>query len=133
MKSGELDKGKYIAEYDRRTTFPVGVHVYHEGTICEVICSISGYKAPAVKNYWQERMDVNLDAAGVNRYSQFGTCYLNDLVTYNDTVYICITENGYKFGEILSCKLQRLEKEKATQIGGLSNFALPLGLEPRTL
>lgn len=96
----ELDKGKYIAEYDRRITFPVGVHVYHEGTICEVVRSISGYKAPAVKTYWLEHVDVNLDTAGVKRYSQFGTYYSNDLVTYNDTVYICITENGYKFGEI---------------------------------
>ena len=27
----ELGKGKYIAEYDRRITFPVGAHIYHEG------------------------------------------------------------------------------------------------------
>ena len=45
----ELGKGKYIAEYDRRITFPVGAHIYHEGTICEVIRSMSGYKMPAVK------------------------------------------------------------------------------------
>ena len=33
----ELAKGKYIAEYDRRITYPVGVHVYFEGQIHEVI------------------------------------------------------------------------------------------------
>lgn len=96
----ELNKGKYIAEYDRRITFPVGAHIYHEGTICEVIRSISGYKAPAVKTYWQEHVDVNLDLATVAAYSQFGTYYPNDLVTYNGVPYLCVAENGYKFGDI---------------------------------
>lgn len=78
----------------------MGAHIYHEGTICEVIRSMSGYKMPAVKTYWQEHVDVNLDTATVERYSQFGTYYPNDLVLYNDMVYICTAENGYKFGEI---------------------------------
>lgn len=43
----ELAKGKYIAEYDRRITYPVGVHVYFEGQIHEVIRSVSGYRKPA--------------------------------------------------------------------------------------
>ena len=59
----ELNKGKYIATYDRRITFPVGAHIYHEGVICEVIRSISGCKAPAVKIYWQEHVDTSLDTA----------------------------------------------------------------------
>ncbi len=51
-------------------------------------------------------------------------------------------ENSYRTTEInevfnkigvISNGLQRLEKEKATEFGGLSNLALPLGLEPRTL
>ena len=51
-------------------------------------------------------------------------------------------ENSYRTAEmnevlnkigVISDELQSLEKEKATQIGGLSNLALPLGLEPRTL
>lgn len=96
----ELNKGKYIAEYDRRITFPVGAHIYHEGVICEVIRSISGNKAPAVKTYWQEHIDVNLDTATVAAYSQFGTYYPNDLVTYNSVPYLCVAENGYKFGDI---------------------------------
>ena len=96
----ELGRGKYIAEYDRRITFPVGAHIYHEGTICEVIRSISGYKMPSVKTYWQEHVDVNLDTATVERYSQLKTYYPNDLVQYNGVVYICTAENGYKFGEI---------------------------------
>jgi len=96
----ELNRGKYIAEYDRRITFPVGAHIYHEGTICEVIRSMSGYKAPAVQAYWQEHVDTNLDTATVAAYSQFGTYYPKDIVMYNDTLYICTTENGCKFGDI---------------------------------
>lgn len=96
----ELNKGKYIAAYDRRITFPVGAHIYHEGTICEVIRSISGCKAPAVKTYWQEHVDTNLDTAAVQGYSQFGTYYPKDLVLHNGTLYICTAENGWKFGDI---------------------------------
>ena len=29
----ECAKGKYIADYDRRITYPVGVHIYFEGHI----------------------------------------------------------------------------------------------------
>lgn len=35
----ELAKGKYIAEYNRRITYPVGVHIYFDGQIYEVIRS----------------------------------------------------------------------------------------------
>lgn len=50
----ELAKGKYIAEYDRRITYPVGVHVYFEGQIHEVTRSVSGYRKPATAIYWEE-------------------------------------------------------------------------------
>ena len=96
----ELNRGKYIAEYDRRITFPVGAHIYHEGTICEVIRSISGYKAPAVTTYWQEHVDVNLYTSTIAAYSQFSTRYPHDLVRYTGSLYICVTENAYKFGNI---------------------------------
>lgn len=96
----ELDKGKYIAPYDRRITFPVGAHIYFENVICEVTRSISGYKAPALKEYWQEHCDVNLDIAAVPRYSQFGTYHKGDIVQWNDNIYICMEENGHKFSDI---------------------------------
>ena len=50
----ELAKGKYIADYDRRITYPVGVHIYHEGQIHEVIRSINGYRKPAIVAYWED-------------------------------------------------------------------------------
>lgn len=95
----ELDKGRYIAPYDRRITFPVGAHLYYEGAICEVIRSISGCKAPAAKAYWQEHV-AGLDGDSVPRYSQFGTYYPQDVVRYNDALYLCLAENGHKFGDI---------------------------------
>ena len=50
----ELNRGKYIAEYDRRITFPVGAHIYLENRIYEVTQSISGYKVPSLVEYWEE-------------------------------------------------------------------------------
>ena len=53
----ELAKGKFIAEYDRQITYPVGVYIYHEGLIYEVIRSTSGYKKPSSVEYWEEYID----------------------------------------------------------------------------
>lgn len=96
----ELAKGRYIAGYDRRITFPVGAHIYLDGRIYEVIRSVSGCKAPAIVEYWQEHIDINLDIETVDRYSQFSTYRTGDIVKYNDTAYICLSDNGYKFGDI---------------------------------
>ena len=49
----ELNKGKYIAEYDRKVTYPIGAHIYFDGKIHEIIRSISGYKAPSSVEYWE--------------------------------------------------------------------------------
>lgn len=96
----ELAKGKYIADYDRRITYPVGVHIYFEGQIHEVIRSISGYRKPTTTVYWEECFDTHVDAEQVAGYSQFNTYYPGDRVNYNGVVYTCLTENGYKFDEI---------------------------------
>lgn len=96
----ELAKGKYIAEYDRRITYPVGVHVYFEGQIHEVTRSVSGYRKPATAIYWEECSDIHVDAGQVVNYSQFNTYYPGDKVNYNGVVYICLAENGYKFDDI---------------------------------
>ena len=96
----ELAKGKYIADYDRRITYPVGVHIYYDGQINEVIRSISGYRKPATVVYWEESTDINIDASQVPAYSQFNTYYPGDKVNYNGVVYLCLSENGYKFDDI---------------------------------
>lgn len=96
----ELAKGKYIAEYDRRITYPVGVHIYFDGQIHEVIRSISGYREPATGQYWEEYSGIDMDACQVACYSQFNTYYPGDKVSYNDVVYVCLKENGYKFDDI---------------------------------
>lgn len=96
----ELAKGKYIAEYDRRITFPVSAHIYWEDNLYEVIRSISGYKAPASMEYWKEHINISLETGTVPLYSQFATYRKGDIVQYNDTAFICLNENGYKFGDI---------------------------------
>ena len=96
----EFNKGKYIAEHDRRITFPVGAFIYLEGRIYEVIRSISGYKVPSTLVYWEEYVEMNFDIENATRYSQFGTYYVGDIVVYNGLAYICKEDNGYKFGDI---------------------------------
>ena len=96
----EFAKGKYIADYDRRITYPVGVHIYYDGQINEVIRSISGYRKPATVVYWEESTDINIDTSQVPTYSQFNTYYPGDKVNYNGVVYLCLSENGYKFDDI---------------------------------
>ncbi|MDC1809054.1 hypothetical protein POZ03_01100 [Bacteroides uniformis] len=100
MIEQELNKGKYIAEYDRQITYPVGAHIYFQGQIYEVIQSISGYKKPALCEYWQEHSDMNLSIDTIEKYSQFNTYYQGNIVTYNNVPYICVEENGYKFQNI---------------------------------
>lgn len=96
----ELGKGKFIAEYDRQITFPTGVHLYFEGRIYEVIRSISGYKEPVAETFWEEYTDVNEQSDETPRYSQFETYYAGNIVIYNAAAYRCVSDNGYKFGNI---------------------------------
>lgn len=96
----ELAKGKYIAEYDRRITYPVGAHIYFDGQIHEVVRSISGYRKPTVTAYWEECVDTHAEAEQEAGYSQFCTYYPGDKVNYNSVVYTCLAENGYKFDDI---------------------------------
>jgi hypothetical protein len=96
----ELYKGKYIAGYDRKITYPVGVHLSYEGKIYKVVRSISGYKVPSDLEYWAEHPDIYLAPETVPGYSQFNTYYPNDTVIYNGVLYSCLHENGYKLGNI---------------------------------
>ncbi|MFR9542800.1 MAG: hypothetical protein SNH27_12175 [Rikenellaceae bacterium] len=96
----EFNKGRYIAEYDRKITFPVGAFIYNDGRIYEVIRSMSGYKQPSDVTYWEENIDLNIDVDSVAPYSQFNTYYVGNMVVYNDVVYCCLAENGYKFSNI---------------------------------
>ena len=96
----ELNRGKFIAPYDRRITFPTGTHLYHEGAIHEVIRSISGYKSPSATEYWAEDAGLPVNECDVKAYSQFRDYRPGDRVTYNGFRYLCLAENGYSFGDI---------------------------------
>lgn len=95
----ELAQGKYIAAYDRRITYPVGVHIYFDGQIHQIIRSICGYRQPATTTYWEEVTDT-IQPENLPRYSQFETYYPGNTVVYNNVPYVCLSENGYKFGNI---------------------------------
>lgn len=111
----EFHKGKFIADYDRKITYPVGVHIYHEGRIYEVIRSMSGYKAPSLNQHWEEHIDINLDLATIANYSQFNTYYVGDIILYNDVLYRCVSDNGYKFGYIRIPMVQAWEEVVTTE------------------
>lgn len=96
----ELSKGKFIADYDRRISFPVGSHFYLNSQIYEVTRYISGYKVPATTTYWEESADPNIIVEKIPHYSQFKTYYPGDLAVNNGVCYVCISENGYDFGNI---------------------------------
>jgi hypothetical protein len=96
----ELNKGKYIAAYDRSITFPVGVHIYYDGHLCEVIRSISGFKSPSAIEYWKEHAAVLTEPDAIPNYSQFGTYHKGEIVSCNGLLFICLEENGFKFGHI---------------------------------
>lgn len=95
----EFSKGKYIAGYDRKITFPVGVHIYYDTKIYKVIRSISGYKAPSDIIYWKECDDV-LDTSTLPPYSQFGEYKVGAVVMYNGVAYICDAEHSYELGNV---------------------------------
>lgn len=95
----ELNKGKFIAEYNPAITYPVGTYIYFEGSIYEIIRSISGFKVPAGVDYWEEYTGT-LEGKDITRYSQFATYYKGDTALHNQVPYICLHENGYKFSDI---------------------------------
>lgn len=95
----ELARGKYIFEYDRRITYPVGSHFYMDGKICEVIQAINGYKAPCPAPYWHEHEE-SVDIDTVERYSQMKDYRPNDMVVFLDRVYVCDIQNGFDFNDV---------------------------------
>lgn len=95
----ELDKGKYLFDYNRKITYPVGSHFYLDGQICEVIQAINGYKAPAAEAYWKECAEpLNIDS--LRPYSQMLSYRPSDIVRFNNVAYTCIKPNGFHFGDI---------------------------------
>lgn len=95
----ELDKGKYLFDYNRKITYPVGSHFYLDGQICEVIQAINGYKAPATEAYWKE-CEEPLDIDNLRPYSQMLSYRPSDIVRFNNVAYTCVKPNGFHFGDI---------------------------------
>ena len=97
-----LDLGKNIREYDRKFNYSVGAYFEMDGVPYRVIKSISGYKRPSLFTYWEVYMDYmeERDAEKVRPYAQLDTFYKDELCVFNDTVYICLEDNGFDFNNI---------------------------------
>lgn len=95
----ELNRGKYIFEYDRRVSYPIGSHFYLEGNICEVIQSINGYKSPCASPYWHPITEV-IDVTTIEPYSQMKNYHPKDVTKFLDVPYACDIQNGIDFNDI---------------------------------
>lgn len=95
----ELNKGKYLFDYNRKITYPVGSHFYLNGEIYEVMQSINGYKAPASEPYWEE-CEGYIDMNNILPYSQMLNYRPGDVVRFNSAAYTCIKSNGFDFADI---------------------------------
>ncbi len=95
----ELNRGKYLFEYDRKITYPVGSHFYLDDKICEVIKAINGYKSPMDAPYWRECEEF-VDMEQVEPYSQMRNYQPSDIVRFNNMAYICLRQNGFDFNDI---------------------------------
>lgn len=95
----ELNKGKYLFEYNRKITYPVGSHFYLDGKICEVIKAINGYKEPTAEPYWKEYEEF-INVESLPPYSQMLDYRPSDIVSFNNIAYECVKQNGFNFGDI---------------------------------
>lgn len=114
----ELNKGKYLFEYNRKITYPVGSHFYLDGKIYEVIKSINGYKEPASEPYWEECEEcVNVE--NLPLYSQMLNYRPSDIVRFNNMAYECVKQNGFDFGNIRIPGVSVWEKANVVEWGAI--------------
>jgi hypothetical protein len=95
----ELNRGKYIFDYNRSISYPIGSHFYLDGDIYETIQAINGYKSPFTNPYWHESEEV-IDLDEVEPYSQMKDYYPGNVVKFLNTVYVCDIQNGFDFNDI---------------------------------
>lgn len=96
-----LAVGKNLREYNKRITYPVGVHFYYAGKIVEAMRSINGVKVPSDKEYWQECEDVERASnSNIAPYSQLLNYHPGDLVVFSNVVYECLEHNGFDYADI---------------------------------
>ena len=110
----ELNRGKYICQYDRRISYPIGSHFYFDGKICEVIQAINGYKTPSDVDYWKE-FEGMIEADSIARYSQMLDYHTGDLVNWQGIVYECLYDNGFDFNDIRIPTVKAWEEIETSQ------------------
>lgn len=96
-----LAVGKNLREYNKRITYPVGVHFYYEGKIVEALRSVNGIKTPSLIEYWKECEDVErISHEAVSNYSQLLNYHPGDLVMFSGVAYECLEHNGFDYNDI---------------------------------
>lgn len=96
----ELDKGKNIAEYDRRITYPVGTFFYKDGVMYEAMRTINGYISPTTAPFWKQYENIIEDEDKIAPYKQTYNYYPGDVVKFANTFFECVECNGIDFGSI---------------------------------
>ncbi len=110
----ELNRGKYIFDYDRKISYPIGSHFYLDGKICEVIRAINGYKTPSAIEYWKE-YEAMIDIDSIAPYSQMKDYHVGDLVRWQSLVYECINDNGFDFNDIRIPSIKAWEEVETSE------------------
>lgn len=97
-----LEVGKRLIAYDRRITYPSGVHFYMpDGKIVKTLKTINGAKSPMSAPCWEEYLEPIEDEAAVQPYTQRNSYRPGDIVAFGtDRLYVCLDYNGPDFGSV---------------------------------
>lgn len=99
----ELNKGKFIKQYDEMITYPAGVYFYKDdGYIYRTLTAVNGYKRPNRVVYWVVVTDpMTTDQLNcMPYYTQLGTYYVGQCVRYGNEIWKCNYQNGQDFRDI---------------------------------
>jgi hypothetical protein len=95
----ELNRGKFIFNYDKRISYPIGTHFYLDGKICEVIKAINGTKSPSANPYWH-LYEGDMEPRRVETYSQLKNYHVGDMVCFHNVLFECDIDNGIDFNDM---------------------------------
>ncbi len=98
----ELMKGKRIADYNNQITYPPDVYIIVDSEICRTLTSINSIKRPTDKVYWKEVTEFE-DYVAIEKipcYSQMCNYRKGVRVTFNNSVWECLYQNGIDFKDI---------------------------------
>ncbi|MGL5690414.1 MAG: hypothetical protein ACRDD8_06270 [Bacteroidales bacterium] len=93
----EFELGKSIVVPIPSISYPMGAYISIDQKPHKVIQSIRGFIAPQSQAYW-ERIDES--EMTHQKYSQYSTYCLGDIVRHMNQDYVCVHNNGFGFNDI---------------------------------